>query len=84
MLSWPTQVWYTRQALQYLNNEPAVERYAWFTSRGYGVSGHCQELQPASDAPSALSVLGCRLLCPDLDFGRGMLSRNVVLLATGQ
>ena len=41
MLWWPAQEQYTRQALAYLNNEPAVERYAWFTTRGYGVSRCC-------------------------------------------
>jgi Glycosyl hydrolase catalytic core len=40
-LSAVLQVQYTRKALAYLNNEPSVERYAWFTSRGYGVSRLC-------------------------------------------
>ncbi len=33
-----SQVNYMRQAVSYLNHEPAIERYAWFTTRWYSVS----------------------------------------------
>lgn len=33
-----SQVDYMRQAVSYLNHEPAIERYAWFTTRWYLVS----------------------------------------------
>lgn len=32
------QLYYMRKAVAYLNSEPAVERYAWFTTRWYSVS----------------------------------------------
>jgi Glycosyl hydrolase catalytic core len=84
MVSWLTQVQYTRQALAYLNNEPAVERYAWFTSRGYGVSECCQALKAGQMlSQAAASVVGCHLFCPDSDVRQGSLSRNNVLSAAG-
>lgn len=78
------QVQYTRQALAYLNSEPAVERYAWFTSRGYGVSrwqfahGHhtfillsCCHVCIATERPEHY-VHTITTLLPDVELGTCM------------
>lgn len=50
------QIAYAKQAVAYLNSEPAVERYAWFSSRGYG--GGDPTMSLLGNGTSTLTWLG--------------------------